>query len=68
MSRIGTVSKNSSLLRLTYEVKKNDGTSINKEMIVRDTNRILLWILAIFGILIFAGFTIFKINLNIFLN
>lgn len=68
MRKIGTAIKNSNLLRLTHETRKEDGTIIKKEVLVKDSNRILLWVVAILGILIAAGFAIFKINLNIFLT
>lgn len=66
MRKIGTAVRNSNLLRLTHEVKKEDGTIIKKEILVKNTSKILLWVLAICGILFFVGFAILKINLNIF--
>ncbi len=68
MRKIGTAIKNSNLLRLTHEIRKEDGTIIKKEVLVKDSNRILLWVVAILGILIVAGFAVFKINFNIFLT
>lgn len=66
MRKMGTAVRNSNLLRLTHEVKKEDGSIIKKEIVVRNTSKVLLWVLAICGILFFIGFTILKINLNIF--
>ena len=68
MRKIGTAVKNSNFMRLTHEIRKEDGTVIKKEVLVKDTNRILLWVVAILGILIVAGFTLFRINFTIFLN
>ena len=68
MLKMGTAAKNSHLLRLTHEIRKEDGSIIKKEIIVKDSNKILLWVLAIVGILLFAGLTLFKINFTIFLT